>query len=177
LLLLLLYIYVILVKLFFVKDYKNYPPFVPSFGKIKKLEFIKISKQLEESKKSLTVLDPGCGTADLIIKLAKKFPKHKFVGIEWNKSLYNIAKLKSKNLPNFTVLNQNMFDCSFCNADIIVCFLITELMEKIGNKIKKEGKKGLMVYSNTFSIPNLELQEKITTRKIFLFSDLYIYKL
>ena len=110
--LLLLYIYVILVKLFFVKDYKNYPPFVPSFGKIKKLEFIKISKQLEESRKSLTVLDPGCGTADLIIKLAKKFPKHKFVGIEWNKSLYNIAKLKSKNLSNFTVLNQNMFDCS-----------------------------------------------------------------
>ena len=172
-----IYICVVIVKLFLVKGYRDYPPFVPSFGQTKRVEMNKIKEQLSQSKKNLTVLDPGCGTADLIISLAKQFPQHSFIGIEWNKSLSLIAKYKGRNLPNVTILCQDMFSCSFEKADIIVCFLIDPLMERFGEKIKKEGKKGLIVYSNTFSIPNLPLAEKIKTRKFFLFGNLYIYKL
>lgn len=172
-----LYICVIIGKLFLVKGYRDYPPFVPTFGQTKKIEFDKISLILEKASKALTVLDPGCGTADLIIRLAKKFPQHNFVGIEWNKGLCRAAKFKSRNLNNVTVLCQSMFDFSFKDADIIVCFLMEPIMERLGEKIKKECKSGVTIYSNTFSIPNLPLKEEIKTRKFLLFGNLYIYKL
>lgn len=171
------WIFVVMFKLFFVKGYRDYPPFVPTFGQAKKLEFNRLSEVLQNSKKSLIVLDPGCGTADLIIKLAKKFPQHSFVGIEWNKSLCRIARFKGRKLNNIKLLCQDMFDYSFADIDIIVCFLMDPLMERFGEKIKNEGKKGLTVYSNTFIIPNLEQVETIKTRKFFMFGNLYIYKL
>ncbi len=172
-----LWLCLVIGKLFFVKGYRDYPPFVPSFGQTKKLEFAKISKLLQKSSVPLTVLDPGCGTADLLIKLAKAFPQHSFVGIEWNKGLYETAKFKSRKLTNVTLLCQDMFDYSFVKADIIVCFLMAPLMERFGEKIKSECKKGVVVFSNTFSIPNLPLTEEIKTRKFLLFGNLYIYKL
>lgn len=172
-----LWVCLVIFKLFFVKGYRDYPPFVPSFGQTKKIEFEKLSALLQKNSNPLVVLDPGCGTADLIIKLAKKFPQHSFVGIEWNKGLYETAKLKSRKLSNVKLLCQDMFDYSFADADIIVCFLMEPLMERFGDKIKKEAKKGLVVYSNTFSIPNLPLDEEIKTRKFLLFGNLYVYKL
>jgi len=171
------WIFVIILKLFFVKGYRDYPPFVPTFGQTKRLEFNKLSEVLQNSRKSLTVLDPGCGTAGLMIKLAKKFPQHNFVGIEWSKSLYRIASFRGRKLNNIKLLCQDFFDYSFADVDIIVCFLIDPLMKRFGEKIKNEGKKGLVVYSNTFIIPNLELAETIKTRKFFMFGNLYIYKL
>lgn len=172
-----LWVCAVIFKLFFVKGYRDYPPFVPSFGQTKKIEFKRLSDILKESQNSLNILDPGCGTADLIIRLAKKFPKHNFVGIEWNKGLYRAAKFKSRNLTNVTILCQDMFDYSFANTDIIVCFLMEPLMKRFGEKVKKEGKRGLIIYSNTFNIPNLPLDEEIKTRKFWLFGNLYIYKL
>lgn len=177
LLVLALWLCVVIGKLFFVKGYRDYPPFVPSFGQTKKLEFTKISKLLLESSAPMTILDPGCGTADLLIKLAKSFPQHSFIGIEWNKGLYKTAKMKSRKLTNITLLCQDMFDYSFADADIIVCFLMTPLMERFGKKVKDECKKGVVVYSNTFSIANLPLIEKIKTRKFLMFGNLYVYKL
>ncbi|MBR4106601.1 MAG: class I SAM-dependent methyltransferase [Alphaproteobacteria bacterium] len=172
-----LWLCLVIGKLFFVKGYRNYPPFVPSFGQTKKLEFARIAKLLKESSTSMTILDPGCGTADLLIKLAKAFPQHSFVGIEWNKGLYKTAKIKSRKLKNVTLLCQDMFDYSFADADIIVCFLMAPLMERFGEKVKSECKKGVLVYSNTFSIANLPLIEEIKTRKFLMFGNLYIYKL
>ncbi|MBQ9236078.1 MAG: class I SAM-dependent methyltransferase [Alphaproteobacteria bacterium] len=168
---------IVMFKLLLVKGYRDYPPFVPSFGQTKKMEYQRLFEVLQQSTSKLKVLDPGCGTADLIIRLAKQFPQHQFVGIEWNKGLYKIAKLKSNRIDNVEILCQDMFDYSFADTDIIVCFLMEPLMEKLGRKIKSEGKSGLVVYSNTFKIPNLELKEKILTRKFLLFGNLYIYKL
>lgn len=167
----------IVFKLFFVKGYRDYPPFIPSFGQTRKIVLAQITENLKKNKHPLTILDPGCGTADVIINLAKKFPQHSFVGIEWNKSLYKTAKFKSRKLNNVKILYQDMFEYSFDKADIIVCFLMEPLMERFGEKIKAEGKKDLLVYSNTFCIPNLPLVEKIKTRKFFIFGNLYIYRL
>ena len=177
LLILALWVCCIVFKLYFVKGYSNYPPFVPTLGNVKKEEFLRLSSILKKTPKPLKILDPGCGTASLIAKLAKDFPQHSFVGIEWNKSLYKIAKFRNRNLPNVNILCQNMFDYSFKDIDIIVCFLMEPLMKRFGEKIKKEGKQGLVVYSNTFSIPNIPLYEKIKTKKFLVFGNLYVYKL
>ena len=167
---------VVLFKLFFIKDYKNYPPYVPTFGKAKKIIFENVSLYLK-NKKNLTVADPGCGTAVLISRLAKDFPEHSFVGIEWNWLLYHIAKLRCRRLKNVQILYQDFFDYSFKNTDVIICFLLEPLMEKFGTKLKNEAKKGSLIYSNIFRIPNIKDEGEIKSGKFFSFEKVYVYKI
>lgn len=42
-----------------------------------------VSELFNKSSKLLIVVDLGCGWGSLISELAKNFPKHTFVGIEW----------------------------------------------------------------------------------------------
>lgn len=59
----------------------------------------------------MTVLDPGCGSGGLIIKLAKEFPEHKFIGIEWSKFASKVATFKTrkrKTLQLFAKICLNM---------------------------------------------------------------------
>lgn len=167
---------IIVMKLLFVKGYCDCPPYIPSFGQTKKEELLRISDVLSKATASMTIIDPGCGTAELIISLAKKFPQNKFVGIEWNKTICSIAKMRCNKLNNIEIICDNFFNYPFNNADIIVCFLMEPLMERFGKKVKKDCHKGVIVYSNTFKIPNLELIETVKTRKLWRFGNLHIYK-
>ena len=75
------WIYVVIFKVLFVKNYKDYPPYFPTFGRAKKIISDCVGNQLEKSQKQLSVVDPGCGTALILSKLAKKSPQNLFVGI------------------------------------------------------------------------------------------------
>jgi SAM-dependent methyltransferase len=172
-----LWIWTVIIKLFLNKEYRECPPYIPSFGKEKKVIIDMVGKILERSTIPMTILDPGCGTGSLIVQLAKKFPQHKFVGIEWGKLAYLIAKFKTKNLKNVILKQQDMFTYSFADANIIICFLMQPLMERFGNKVKQDAKKGLIVFSNSFYIPNIELSEKIETGKFLFIENVYVYKL
>ena len=179
-----IWLYVIIIKLYLNKEYRECPPYVPSFGAEKKVIFERVSAKLAASKEKLTILDPGCGTGTLIIDLAKRFPNHCFVGIEWGKPAYLIAKRKASKLKNVTLLQQDMFTYSFAKADIIVCFLMQPLMERFGKKLLSDCReKETTVYSNTFYIPNLKPVEKISTekssfiKKFALIKNVYVYKL
>ena len=176
LLFLLGWIYVVIFKVLFVKNYKDYPPYFPTFGRAKNIILNCVSKQLEKSQNQLSVVDPGCGTASMICKLAKKFPQHHFTGIEWNWLLYHIAKFRCRKLKNVTVLYQDLFSYSYTDTDIIICFLLEPLMLRFGKKLKEETKKDLTVYSHIFRIPNLSLIEERCSGKLFSFEKVYIYK-
>jgi len=172
-----LYLLFVIARLFMNKEYRDCPPYLPSFGKEKRIIVSRVGEILKNSSKEMTILDPGCGTGTLLIGLAKKFPNHKFVGIEWGRPAYLAAKFNARNLKNVTVIQQDMFTYPFNEADIIVCFLMPPLMERLGNKIKTDGKKGLTIFSNSFEIPNMELNEKVETSRLFFIKDIYIYKL
>ncbi len=172
-----IWILVIEMKLFFYKEYRKYPPFVPSFGAEKKNIISNIRNVLKNSLSNMTILDPGCGTGTLLFELAKEFPNHKFVGIEWNKFAYFICRLRAKKYNNVKIYCDDMFNCDIGGADIIVCFLIEPLMKKFGQKIMRDNYKTQIIFSNTFKIPNLPLVEKIKTGKGSFFKGVYVYKL
>lgn len=173
----LIWIWVVIIKLFLNKEYRDCPPYVPSFGAEKKIIIERVSQQLQNSKQPLTVLDPGCGTGTLLTELAHQFPQHRFIGIEWGKLAWLIARFKSRKLKNITILQQDMFSYSFKSADIIVCFLMQPLMARFGDKVKTDAKPGLTIYSNSFYIPNIELGEKIETKRFLFVKNVYVYKL
>ncbi len=158
-------------------EYRKYPPFIPSFGKEKHVIVNEVSKFLKTSKKQLTILDPGCGTGTLLLKLAKKFPNHKFVGIEWSAFFGIVCKIRCYRFKNIEFICDDMFRHDFGQADVVVCFLMEPLMKKFGEKILADNKKEQIIFSNTFEIPNLPLVKEIKTGKGILFKNIYIYKL
>lgn len=168
----------LLVKVIFDKEFAKTPPFVPTFGAEKSIMIEEISKVLQESnQKEMTLIDPGCGIGTILIELAKKFPNHKFVGTEWSLPVYVICKLRCSKYKNISVSRGDLFKSSFAKADIIACFLMQPLMERVGEKIKQEGKKGLLVFSNSFTIPNLKLVQTYKTTKKGFIENVYKYNL
>lgn len=166
----------VIFKLLSDKEYRNYPPYLPSFGQEKKIIIKEVEQILKDSTEPKTIIDPGCGTATLLIALAKKFPNHNFVGIEWEKTLYLTCKFRARNLKNLSIVQSDMFEYSFKKADIIVCFLMDQLMERFGNKVKEDAKKNLVIFSNSFEIPNIPLNKKIETKRFFFVKNVYVYK-
>ncbi len=172
------WIWYLIIKLYTNKHFRECPPCVPSCGKEKKIMIDYVSELLNKSSKSLIVVDPGCGWGGLISELAKNFPKHTFIGIEWGAFTSKIAKFRTRKLKNIQIIKQDFFEYDFGKCDIIVCFLMDSLMEKFGEKILNDHKKKTQtIISNSFRIPNLPLAEEIKTGKRSFFKNVYIYKL
>lgn len=168
---------IIVVRLLVSEEYRKYPPFVPSFGKEKSVLIEEVRKVLKKSKKQLTILDPGCGTGTLLLSLSKEFPNHKFVGIEWNKIVAKICAIRAWRRKNLEVVCDDMFKHDFGRADVIVCFLMPEMLDRFSKKLIADNVKKQIIFSNSFQIPNLELEKEIATGKGLLFKNLYIYNL
>lgn len=154
-----------------------YPPFFPSCGNQKRIIIERISELLSKSDKPLKVLDPGCGCGSILIPLAKKFPQHQFVGIEWDFVVLNITRIRSHKLNNMTLYRDDMFKYSFSDYDIISCFLIEDIMPKFTKKISSDIKSKCWLFSNTFKMVDIEPFEVIKTNSGFLRQNVYIYEL
>ena len=172
----LIFIWVDIIKLYINKDFRKTPPLVPSFGQQKRIILERISVQLEQSSKPLKILDPGCGTGTLLVALAKQFPQHQFVGIEWNPITFKIAQLRCRKYNNISLIQQDMFTYSFFGFDIIACFLMQPLMEKFGQKLVQD-KVSALIYSNSFYIPQFKAYEMVEVKGFYKFNNVYIYKM
>jgi hypothetical protein len=70
-----------------------------------------------------------------------------------------------------------MFKHDFGQADIVVCFLMPEMLQKFSQKLMKHRKKEQIIFSNSFQIPNLDLMEEVKTGKGLLFKNVaVVYK-
>ena len=136
------------------------PPWVPATGEAQKIIFDRVSDILKKAKKPLTVLDPGSGTGSLLLPLAKKFPQHKFVGIEWSWPHY-FAKFFARKLDNITLVHKDLFKYSFKEADVILCFVVPRFAPSLSKKIIKDVKKGCLIFSIHVELPGLEQIETI----------------
>ena len=133
----------------------KYPPFVPAPYNTRKIIIKQLSPLLKGSQKSLQIVDPGCGIGSLLIPLARAYPQHKFIGIEWDKLLYKICLFRSRNLQNITYFNQDMLAYDYHDTDIIVCFLVPKIIPDLQKRILETGKKGTLIFSIDCSFPQL----------------------
>ncbi len=133
----------------------QYPPFVPAPYKARKTIIKQLLPLLKGSQKSLRIVDPGCGIGSLLIPLARAYPQHKFIGIEWDKLLYKICLFRSRNLQNITYFNQDMLTYDYHDTDIIVCFLVPKIIPDLQKRILETGKKDTLIFSIDCSFPQL----------------------
>ena len=134
-------------------------PAIPSSAKtLKELENI-LKKY--SNKKDFIFADLGCGTGKLLFKIASKFPKAKFVGVEVNPFITFYCKFKKflfrKSNINFVRANIFKIDIAKLKADFIYLYLGEKLSIDISGKLQKQVGKNTYIISNKFELYKLNL--------------------
>ena len=133
--------------------FMRFPPPVPSSGLIKEKILADICAYLAD-KQNLTLKDLGSGWGTVLLPLAKRFPQHRFIGVEHAFLPYIISKLRARNLPNLHFERGDIFQTDLHNTDVIYCFLMQKLMEDLTPHLKQNMHSGARLYSCRFYCPD-----------------------
>lgn len=144
-------------------------PSVPSYGKIKNAMLEEAEVMLKNTSGKI-VVDLGSGWGTLLLPLARKFPEHKFVGIERGFLPFNVSLWRARKLKNLVFYRQDIFTSDISDADIIFVFLLNSAMAKLTSKLKSETKPGSVVIANRFP-----MKDKIPEKEVNFGSKYYTY--
>lgn len=145
-------------------------PAVPSHGRIKDAIIEEAAAILQQASTPQTVMDLGSGWGTLLIPLAKRFPNHRFIGIELSALPFRISRLRARNLHNLTFVQQDFFSTNLSEANLIFVFLLHSTMAKLTTKIQTEMPTGGTIIANRFPMKNIEADKTVS-----LGSDYYTY--
>lgn len=127
--------------------------------------------------KSLKILDPGCGTGDMVIALAKAFPLAVVIGLELSPAIYYLAMLKkwAYGCKNLMILKQDFLTYDYHECDCIVAFLPAPILRPLAKHLEQQLPQHAILLSNAFEMPDhWPLREKILIQKI-LNRYLFVY--
>lgn len=181
-LLLLLGISACVAEVYFVVAYTHsgfgeYPPFFPSFGRMKKVCLQEARKILSQSEKPLKVVDLGCGSGSLIIPLAKEFPQHEFYGYDWDVVPYSIASFRARHIKNVQLFCEDFTTAEYGDADVVLIFGGKKLFANWGQKFATGLKNGARVISEAFPILQLAAEKEIETPSYGMPLKVYTYRI
>lgn len=100
------------------------------------------------------ILELGCGDG-YFLRSAARNHQIKGLGID----IHGLAILKGiilarlAGLKNIQFKRENLFKCDVSRANVIYLFLISDVLEKLAPKLKKECAPGTMIISHGFKLP------------------------
>jgi hypothetical protein len=149
--------------------FRRNAPFISTKNRVVKLAVDNI--QLNPGDK---VFELGCGKARLSRALAKKFPRATYFGFEYSFFPYLIARiLVLLSGSKVNIQKKNFFKLNFAEADLIYCYLLTDMMTKLSSKITSECRPGTKIVSHQFTLPGYTPKKIIQDKK----DRVYFYKI
>jgi cyclopropane fatty-acyl-phospholipid synthase-like methyltransferase len=123
-------------------------PWLPSLRPHRQAAF-----DLLKLKPGQTVIDLGCGDGRFLKAAAKR--GYYAIGYELNPFMYVIGWLVTRRYFKRVKLHfGDMWKADISQADAVYVFLFDRYMRQLDDKLKKEGKPGLLLASHTFKIPD-----------------------
>lgn len=146
-------------------------PFVRTPGRV----IDKIIKTAGINAKDI-VYDLGCGDAKVMVEVAKRTGA-KVVGFEISPWAFFLGRLRIRFTKSKTkILYKNFYKENLAPADVIFCFLIDSVMEKVGKQLETQLRPGTTVISFAFHIPQWQpskiiepFPEKKKSSKIYIY--------
>ena len=154
----------------------KYGPFVSSYGKIKDDILDEARAILKKSKKKMRVTDLGCGSGVLLLPLAKEFPQHEFVGLEWDVVPLTMGKIKARGLKNISFVKGDYMKTNHSDMDLIMCYVLKTTGVPLGKKLAKEIKETAVVISEMFPLSALEEVKQIESSIYGVKEKIFVYK-
>jgi len=131
---------------------------------------IRQALKLAGLKKGNVFYDLGCGNGDVLIEAAKMGAKAE--GYEISPHYYLLAKIRTQKYKNIKIIFSNIYSTNFARADVIYCYLLPEMLEKLAPKFRNEMEKGSRLISIGFPIKTFKkgTEYNINGRKIFIYT-------
>jgi len=103
------------------------------------------------------IYELGSGWGHLADALGKAHPNKAITGYEISPVPYWVgyAQKLISNRKNVRYIRGNFFTADLANADVIVCYLFPEILEKLLPKLQADLKPGTLILSNHFQIAGL----------------------
>ncbi len=100
-----------------------------------------------------TIVDLGSGSGQLSWHIAKALPQARVIGIELSPIpwLRSVLHQKLFGPANLTYLRRDFWSYDLGGADVVVTYLMEQLMERVKAKLQEDLKPGAMVISNKFT--------------------------
>ena len=111
----------------------------------------------------------GAGWGTLAFALARRFPTANVVAWETSPVPWLVcrARLALGGPPNLRVVRRDFFGASLAGAGVVVCYLFTGAMERLGPKLAQELRPGAVVVSNTFALRGWAPQTTVTLDDLY----------
>lgn len=154
----------------------KYGPFVSTYGKIKEDMLNEARDVLKKAKHPLKVTDLGCGSGALLIPLAKEFPEHEFIGLEWDRVPLTMGKIKGAGLKNLKFVQGDYMKTSHADMDLIMCYVLKVTGEPLGKKLAEEIKPTCVVISEMFPLGHLEEVKQIQSSIYGVPEKVFVYR-
>ena len=128
-----------------------------------------------ELKKDQVLIDLGSGDGLLLIEAEKKY-KVKTIGYEISLAAFLLSKINIfLKRAKTKVYFKNFFKANLSQADVIFCYLFPNVMPRLSEKLKRDLKSGVRIFSLAFPLPNWPeekieyLDERNKKEKIFIY--------
>lgn len=144
-------------------------PFVPTDEKLLEKTFAKIKLGREG-----VFMDLGSGDGLIVRWVAKKYGCRS-IGFEIHPMLVLWSRLLAikDGLDAVEFRAENFWKADIGTADCVYCYLTPASMEKMGKKLERQGKNGLVVISRGFEIDGW--RDKVLERKEVSGKRVYVY--
>ncbi len=147
-------------------------PFVPT--QMKQVERMLKAANLKQGKK---IYDLGSGDGRLVHK-ASTIYNADAVGFEYSPFVWGWSKILQPFWKSSAKLKYgNFWRADLSDADVIVCYLLPHSMRRIHRDIIPKLKKGTLIISHAFSIPDLKHHKKLPRNRDQKLGPVWIYKI
>ena len=101
------------------------------------------------------IVDLGSGWGSLVFPIAREFPSCSVVGYEQSPVPLLFSRARSVLSPraNLEIRREDFFDVPLNKAEVIVCYLYQDSMERLKTKFEAELRPGTLVISKDFRVP------------------------
>ncbi|MDD9900960.1 MAG: class I SAM-dependent methyltransferase [Alphaproteobacteria bacterium] len=121
------------------------------------------------------IIELGSGWGGMAKAVAQARPDAQVTGIEFALWPYLASKLKAGGLSNLTFLRQDFFKYDLSTADVVLCYMPPEMMERLPPKLKADLKSGAVIISNSADLPGFSAEKSVQLTG-FLAEKILVYK-
>lgn len=147
-------------------------PFVPT-------QMTQVNRMLEAAKikPGMKVYDLGCGDGRLVHEAAKKY-KADAVGYEFSPLVWLWAKFVALFWRSRArIVFGDFWGKDLSDSDVIFCYLLPHSMKKFEEKIIPQLKKGSLIVSHAFPIPNFKVSHELPRLREKKLGPVWVYKI
>jgi len=124
------------------------------------------------------VYELGSGWGGVAMALAKKYPQQSVVGFERAPLPYLVSKIRTWifKKPGVQIKSCNFLKSDISNAQLVVCYLMPDMMARLKPKFESELAIGCLVLSNNFAVPGWTPLDRVGVAD-FSKSQIYLYEM